>query len=116
MNLIVSCWQLHKASRSLRCSAFQGMPPAVNTYDTSLIDAADRLAQKWHSSDPSRTGTSFPPEASPTDVVSWPADQIRAFLVKLFQRSAEHPLHKGSTRKLNELYGLDSMRNPEVRF
>ena len=53
------------------------MPPAVNTYDTSMGDAALALASSWHSSDIMGIGTNGPPAAGAADLGGWDTEQVR---------------------------------------
>lgn len=60
-------------------------------------------------------GTKGPSDASPQDVVGWSSDMLVAFLDKLANYRAKQPLHRKTTRKMAELYGLDDSKNAEIR-
>lgn len=92
------------------------MPPDVNTYDTSQADAAEKLAEKWHTADPMRTGSAAPQDAQVETVRQWSPALVQAFLQRLSQYAGMSSLKPGTTRRMDELYGLDAMRNPEVRL
>ena len=51
------------------------MPPAVNTYDTTLGDAARALASAWHTSDVMGLGTAGPRSASASNIEGWGTEQ-----------------------------------------
>ena len=91
------------------------MPPDVNKYDTKQAAAAETLAQQWHTCDPMRTGKQAPKEPQQDTVGSWPPSLLTAFLQKLQQYAGLSKLNAGTTRRMNELYGLDAIRHPEVR-
>jgi hypothetical protein len=89
------------------------MPPDVNVYDDTLMARAEALAMKWHEADPDRTGA-CPSDASADDMHEWSVDEKLAFVTRLAQYAADKPLHKDMTRRLDKLYLLDAVRNPEV--
>ncbi|GFR49183.1 hypothetical protein Agub_g11207 [Astrephomene gubernaculifera] len=93
-----------------------GPPPATNTYDTSLAQAAYDLASKWHTCDVIGLGSDGPPGASPADVSGWSSEQLVAFLKRLGQLRAPQPMHKRTTARLAELYGIYESKNTEIRF
>lgn len=89
------------------------MPPEVNLYDPSLLAPAEKLSQQWGAADPGRTGEP-PPSASPADMEGWPADLKLAFVTKLAQLVADAPLHCAPTLRMDSLYGLGKLLDPEV--
>ena len=93
-----------------RCA---GMPPDVNEYDNTLMEAAEDLAKRWHEADPDRSGA-LPSSVSPSDVEGWAPDMLSAFASKLGQITSSKPLTQASTRAIGTTYKLDAMRNPEV--
>ena len=92
-----------------------GMPPTLNEYDTAAAAETDALANKWHIADPLRTGCAFPKEPMAATVAAWPPTHVAAFLGRLLQFAGVSALKKSTTRKMNEVYGFDAVRNPEVR-
>lgn len=91
------------------------MPPVVNTYDTKQAAVAERLAEQWHTSDPLRTGAGAPQDPQAAAVKEWPPSLLTALLQRLAQFAGLSKLKAGTTRTMNELYGLDAIRHPEVR-
>lgn len=91
------------------------MPPDVNTYDTQQADAAEKLAERWHTADPLRTGSAAPQDPQADAVRQWSPALVQAFLQRLAQYAGMSALKPATTRRMAELYGLDAMRNPEVR-
>lgn len=92
-----------------------GLPPVQNEYDPALGRAAEALAKQWHTSDVMGLGTKGPSDASPQDVEGWSSDMLVAFLEKLANYRAKQPLHRKTTRRMAELYGLDDSKNAEIR-
>lgn len=93
----------------------RGMPPIENIYDTSLMTEPYGLAKKWHTSDLMGIGGQGPKDASKKDIEGWSSSQLIGFLAKLCEMRGMKALHKSITRKMNELYQLDEIRNSEVR-
>lgn len=118
----------------------RGMPPLVNSYDQSLVQASYDLATKWHTADilgvgfgnNNNTNTNTtnnddevkeldsvgPEGTSADDLKGWSSPQIVAFLDKLGELRSMTPLHPTTTRKMNALYGtsmLDGTTNSEIR-
>ncbi|KAI3426280.1 hypothetical protein D9Q98_008653 [Chlorella vulgaris] len=92
-----------------------GMPPVKCEYDESLGKAAYDLAKRWHTADVMGIGSSGPSGASAADIEGWSSTQVVAFLDKLAELRAMQPLHPSITRRMNELYDLDSRHNSEIR-
>ncbi|KAK9817160.1 hypothetical protein WJX72_010543 [[Myrmecia] bisecta] len=92
-----------------------GMPPPVNTYDTSLADQAFALAKAWHLADVMGIGGNAPESASSTDLQGWSSAQVVAFLDKFAQLRGMQAPHPRVTRQMNELYGFDASKNAEIR-
>lgn len=86
-----------------------------NEYDPALGHAAEALAKRWHTSDAMGLGTKGPPDASPNDIQDWSSDMLVAFLDKLANYRARQPMHRKTTRRMAELYGLDDSKNAEIR-
>jgi leukotriene-A4 hydrolase len=114
----------------------RGMPPLVNSYDQSLVQASYDLAIKWHTADILGVGfdndndndnanggkgkdlvSTGPEGTSADDLKGWSSPQIVAFLDKLGELRSMTPLHPTTTRKMNALYGtmLDTTTNSEIR-
>ena len=94
-----------------------GLPPSVNTYDTTLAEASYALALKWHTSDVMGVGsTSGPPDASPSDIQGWPSDQITSFLDKLSEYRSLTPLNKRVSSHMAKIYGFYETRNSEIKL
>jgi hypothetical protein len=91
------------------------MPPDVNVYDTKQASAAETLAERWHTADLMRTGSQTPNDLQASTVADWPPSLKTAFLQRLAQFAGLSKLHANTTRKMNELYGFDAVRHPEVR-
>ena len=91
------------------------MPPDVNVYDGTLMAAAEHLAQRWHAADVVDSGGAPPAGVGEAEVTGWTVDQKLAFVTKLAQFAASQPLHKRTTRHIDQLYHFDAVRNPEVR-
>lgn len=91
------------------------MPPAVNSYDDHLAQAAYALAQKWHTNDLLGVGTPGPADASAEDMAGWSSTQQVAFLDKLGDLRSMQPLTPAATQRLAELYGFSGSRNSEIR-
>lgn len=102
-----------ETSNTVSCRVYAGMPPDVNVYDNTLMEAAEALALRWHEADPERTGA-LPSAVAPSDVEGWAPDTLSAFASKLGQVTADQPLTKAATRAIGTIYKLDVMRNPEV--
>jgi len=94
----------------------RGMPPVENVYDTTLAEVAYDLAKKWHTSDMMGVGSCGPKDASDKNIDGWSSSQMIGFLEKLKEMRSMKPFHKNITRKLNEIYGLDSSTNSEIRL
>jgi hypothetical protein len=92
-----------------------GLPPVENDYDPALGQAAEALAKKWHTSDLMAVGSKGPQGASPDDTKDWSSEMMVAFLDKLASYRAKQPMHRKTTRRMAELYGLDSSKNAEIR-
>ncbi len=92
-----------------------GLPPVENDYDPALGQAAEALAKKWHTSDLMAVGSKGPQGASPDDTKDWSSEMVVAFLDKLASYRAKQPMHRKTTRRIAELYGLDSSKNAEIR-
>eukprot|EP00803_Ostreobium_quekettii_P007760 evm.model.scf_79.1 EVM.evm.TU.scf_79.1 scf_79:2120-8772(+) len=92
-----------------------GMPPVGNDYDLSMAEAPYALAQKWHTSDLMGVGGEGPVGASSADMQNWTSGQTDTFLAKLLELRSMTPMHKSLTRKMASLYGLDSVKNAEIR-
>lgn len=90
------------------------MPPVNNVYDTAAASRTDALAEKWHTADLLRTGSAFPADPLAEEVAAWPPSHVAAFLSRLLQFAGLSALKASTTRKMNELYMLDAVRNPEV--
>lgn len=91
------------------------MPPDVNVYDNTLMEAAEALALRWHEADPERMGA-LPSPVSASDVEGWAPDTLCAFASKLGQVTTDQSLTKAATRTIGTIYNLDAIRNPEVLF
>ena len=91
------------------------MPPESNEYDTAAATKTDALAEKWHTADPLRTGSSFPSDPLAEEVAAWPVSHVTAFLGRLLQFAGLNALKASTTRKMDAVYGFDAMRNPEAR-
>eukprot|EP00798_Chlamydomonas_sp_ICE-L_P016616 gene16616-22859_t len=93
-----------------------GMPPATNTYDTSLAQAAYELAKQWHTCDVMGLGAEFGPKrASSKDVEGWSSEQLVTFLDKLLEYRSLTPMHATTTKCLAKMYNLYSYQNAEIR-
>ncbi|DBB10759.1 hypothetical protein WJX82_009512 [Trebouxia sp. C0006] len=92
-----------------------GLPPVQNDYDPTLGQAAEALAKKWHTSDLMAMGSNGPQGASPDDTKDWSSEMVVAFLDKLASYRTRQPMHRKTTRRMAELYGLDSSKNAEIR-
>mmetsp|Transcript_12716 Transcript_12716/g.40178 ORF Transcript_12716/g.40178 Transcript_12716/m.40178 type:complete len:399 (+) Transcript_12716:211-1407(+) len=91
-----------------------GMPPVENVYDTSMAEAAHKLALKWHTSDVfGRGGGGAQREA--TDIVPFSSEQVVEFLNKLGQLRALTPLAHDSLAKMDGIYQLSKSGNSEIR-
>jgi hypothetical protein len=94
--------------------ALAGMPPKVNEYHAPQAALATRLAEQWHTADPLRTGSVAPSDPMVDVVRGWSPEVTATFLAILCKYAGLSALHKGTTRKMNDLYGLDALRHPEV--
>ena len=96
--------------------ALAGLPPVQNDYDPALGQAADALAKRWHTSDLMSLGSKVgPSNASPDDIKGWSSEMLVAFLDTLANYRTHQPMHKKTTRRMNDLYGLDNSKNAEIR-
>ncbi|CAD7703430.1 unnamed protein product [Ostreobium quekettii] len=93
-----------------------GLPPRDNYYDLSMAKAPYALAQKWHESDATGVGGGGPAGVSSADMDNWTSGQTDAFLAKLLGLRSMVPMHKTLTRKMANIYGLDNVKNSEIRF
>lgn len=58
------------------------MPPVKHDYDSSLGQAAEELARRWHTCDVMGVGSNGPLGAAAADLDGWGAEQITFFLVR----------------------------------
>lgn len=92
-----------------------GLPPIENQYDPALGRAAEALAKQWHTCDMMGRGSNGPANASLDDVKDWSSEMLVAFLDKLASYRAKQAMHRRTTRRMAELYSLDSSKNAEIR-
>ncbi|XP_026218140.1 leukotriene A-4 hydrolase [Anabas testudineus] len=85
-----------------------GMPPVKPQYDTTLADACIALSQRWTKAKEQDLG-SF----TEYDVKSLSSHQLIEFLSLLLQ---ETPLPLTHVKKMQEVYGLNTCMNSEIRF
>jgi len=92
-----------------------GMPPVENSYDHTLATASYDLAKAWHTCDVMGLGGPVPEGAAAEDIAGWSSMQTVAFLEKLAEYRSMTPLAPATTRKMDDLYGLDASTNSEIR-
>jgi len=85
-----------------------GMPPYKPTFDTSLAQKCIDLKTRWVEWEDS---TESPFKAS--DLAEFTSGQKIEFLAQLLE---EKPLSVAKVSKMREVYGLDSVKNSEIRF
>lgn len=85
-----------------------GMPPVYPKIDRSLAEACTELCQKWVKAD-SASLSNFAPD----DIKHLSSPQIVEFLAELLK---QEPLPVEKFQKLTEVYGLDTIKNSEIRF
>ncbi|KAG7215114.1 hypothetical protein INR49_022762 [Caranx melampygus] len=85
-----------------------GMPPVKPRYDTTLADACIALSQRWIKAK-DQDLSSF----READVKTLSSHQLIEFLSLLLQ---EDPLPLTHVKKMQEVYGLNTSMNAEIRF
>uniref|UniRef100_A0A3P9K287 Leukotriene A(4) hydrolase n=1 Tax=Oryzias latipes TaxID=8090 RepID=A0A3P9K287_ORYLA len=85
-----------------------GMPPVKPQYDTTLADACIALSQRW-----TKAGDQDLDGFSESDVKTLSSHQLIEFLSLLLH---ENPLPLTHVKKMQEVYGLNTCSNSEIRF
>uniref|UniRef100_A0A3P9IS18 Leukotriene A(4) hydrolase n=1 Tax=Oryzias latipes TaxID=8090 RepID=A0A3P9IS18_ORYLA len=85
-----------------------GMPPVKPQYDTTLADACIALSQRW-----TKAGDQDLDGFSESDVKTLSSHQLIEFLSLLLH---ENPLPLNHVKKMQEVYGLNTCTNSEIRF
>ena len=96
----------------------EGMPPVDTApyYDSSLLDASNELANKWHFCDVMGVGTpDRPADAKPEDVAGWTSNQLCAFLDRLIELRVATPLAVATVKALDALYKFSESGNNEIK-
>ncbi|XP_057377161.1 leukotriene A-4 hydrolase-like [Daphnia carinata] len=88
-----------------------GMPPTFVNYDDSLAVPCKALCQQW--SDWNNKGCPEPVCMSPEDLKTLSPSQIQEFLAQLLLGP---PLSCKTVEKMQQIYGLDSVQNAEIKF
>jgi len=95
----------------------QGMPPQIPEFDKTFAQASEDLAAAWLAVD--RSGQSLPNSGS---MKGWSSAQITCFLdvlLSLTEGDAGHeagPLHIGTLRAMDRMYGFSKSQNSEILF
>ena len=85
-----------------------GMPPYTPEFDTSLIEACNRLRQRWI-----EWNDTTPAPFSATDIASLSTAQIIEFLSQLLE---QEPLTLTKLKLMEELYGMNARANAEIQY
>ena len=94
----------------------QGLPqhPLVDL-SNPLADAAGSLVSRVAEFDLAPPASVVDLSALPS-IQSWSTDQKTLFLDKLLDQASTSPLRELTLIKLNQVYGLNSVRNAEIKF
>lgn len=87
-----------------------GMPPELPTFDRSLAQASEHLADLWLAVD--RQGRMLPT----MDISEWTTNQVICFLDAVAVRTASQPLKLASINAMNRQYEFASSKNAEILF
>jgi leukotriene-A4 hydrolase len=87
-----------------------GMPPEVPTFDRTLSEASEKLAEEWVDVD-----QKFAPEPK-TDIKGWTSPQITCFLDSLQARTASKPLKLSTLKAMDDQYNFSQSQNAEILF
>jgi leukotriene-A4 hydrolase len=87
-----------------------GMPPVTPTFDRSLAEEADKLAQEWLEVD--RNERVIPTQS----IKNWSSNQKTCFLDGLLSETSEVPLKEGTVQALDKEYSFAQSGNAEILF
>ena len=87
-----------------------GMPPEQPTFDRTLSEASEKLAEDWVDVDQKSA-------AEPTtDIKGWTSPQITCFLDSLQAKTASQPLKLSTLKAMDDQYSFSQSQNAEILF
>ncbi|EXJ77982.1 leukotriene A-4 hydrolase [Capronia epimyces CBS 606.96] len=88
-----------------------GYPPRPN-FDTSLVDVAYQLADRWQKLTPHGAAPDASFQPSRSDIAGWSANQVVVFLERVV--AFDRPLPVEHATRMGDIYDLKETRNVEV--